>query len=74
MMVEMETVKASEHPEDTTLKVINEDAEVIQASPSTSIPNHVGALEPEGMPELEDTGPEEVLGEEPPVAIPWLMV
>ena len=70
IMIEMETVKVSEHPEDMTLKVINKDAEAIQASPSTSRPNHVGALEPKGMPELEDTGPEEVLGEEPPMAVP----
>ena len=54
----------------TTLKVINEDAEAIQASPSASMPDHMGAVEPKGMPKLEDTGPEEVLGEEPLVAIP----
>ena len=30
----------------------------------------MGALEPKGMPELEDASPEEILGEEPPVAFP----
>ena len=68
-MIERETVEVSEHPKDTTLKVIDEDAEAIQASPSSSMPNHVGVVEPKGMPELEDTGPEEVLGEEPLVAV-----
>ena len=67
-MIETGTVKVSEHPEDTTLKVIDEDAEAIQASPSALMPNHVGAVEPEDMPELEDANPEEVLREEPPVA------
>ena len=69
-MIETGTVEASECPEDTTLKVINEDTEAVQASPSTLMPNHVDAEEPEGMPELEETNPEEVLREEPPVAIP----
>ena len=61
-MIEMETVEVSEHPKDTTLKVISEDAEIIQASPSALIPDHVGALEPKGMPNLEDASPEEILG------------
>ena len=68
-----ETVKAvdaSENPKDTTLKITDEDAGSTQAPPSTLTPNHLGALESEGMPELEDAGSEEILGQEPPVAFP----
>ena len=69
-IIETQIVKVSERLRDTTLKVVDEDAEAVQASPPTSTPNQVGVEELQGMPELEEAEPEEVLREEPPVAIP----
>ena len=60
-IIETGTVEASERPEDTTLKVVDEDAEAIQASSPTSMPNQVGVEELQRMPELEEAEPKEAL-------------
>ena len=55
---------------DITLKVVDEDPGATQAPITASMPGQEGTLDFEGMPNLEDIGSEEIIGEEPPVDIP----
>ena len=55
---------------DTTLKVVDEDPGVTQTPITALMPNQEGTLDFEGMPDLEDMGSEEIIGEEPPVDVP----
>ena len=55
---------------DTTLKVVDEDPGATQAPITALMPGQEGTLDFEGMPNLEDIGSGEIIGEEPPVDIP----
>ena len=54
----------------TTPKVADEGPEATQVPITVSVPGQEGTLDFEGMPDLEDTSSEEIMGEEPSVDVP----